>query len=209
MASGLDWTYEDRAIGAGYSTVAGVDEAGRGPLAGPVVAAAYQFAVRPPWLMDLDDSKKLSGKRRDDLFARLQEPGVGRGVVAQIDAAEIDRINILQATFQAMRQALAGLTAPDYVFIDGPHMPGPDICGEPVIRGDGKCPSIAAASIIAKVVRDRIMIAYDETYPGYGFARHKGYGTRQHLQALLERGPSPLHRRSFAPVAQAELGFRA
>lgn len=208
MASALDWCYEDRALAAGHSAIAGVDEAGRGPLAGPVVAAAYHFYARPLWLEDLDDSKKLSAAKREDLFARLHQPGIGVAACAIVDAAEIDRINILQASLEAMRRAIAALpVTPDYCLIDGNRMPGGEICGEAVIRGDGRSPSIAAASIIAKVTRDRMMVAYENEYPGYGFSRHKGYGTRQHLEALRRLGPISIHRRSFAPVQEAILHF--
>jgi ribonuclease HII len=181
----------------GLTTVAGVDEAGRGPLAGPVVAAAV--IVLPGVCIDgIDDSKKLSPARREDLFREICEayPSVGIGI---IDSTEIDRTNILVATMRAMREAVASLSVrPQYVLIDGNRCPELDIPADAIVDGDARCYSIAAASIIAKVTRDRMMIAYDEEFPGYGFAAHKGYGTRDHRLAIAALGFCPIHRRSFS-----------
>ncbi len=205
MGRSLDWSYEDAAHSRGCLKVAGVDEVGRGPLAGPVVAAAYCFRTRPEWVDGLDDSKKLTPSRRERLFSLLFDLEVGEYAIAQIEADEIDSINILQASMKAMRLALSRLPQPvDYALIDGNRMPGEGGRGEAIIKGDSRSPSIAAASVIAKVTRDRIMEAYEDEYPGYGFARHKGYGTRQHLEALRRLGPCAIHRRSFAPVAQSQ-----
>ncbi|MDT8437535.1 MAG: ribonuclease HII [Wenzhouxiangellaceae bacterium] len=185
--------------------VAGVDEAGRGPLAGPVVAAAVVLDPGRP-IDGLDDSKKLSPKRREQLAeairARARAWAIG---VSQV--AEIDRINILQATFTAMQRAVVGLgLAPDEVRVDGNR--APDFGGLRTIAlvgGDGSDPAIAAASILAKVQRDQWMVELDARFPGYGFARHKGYGTRIHLDALQRLGPCAEHRQSFAPVRQLRL----
>lgn len=196
----------DRAAGPG--TLAGVDEAGRGPLAGPVVAAAVVLPPEP-LIEGIDDSKKLTPKGRQvlalEILGRAQAVGVGL-----IDADQIDRLNILRATEQAWYFALCGLCLePALILIDGPRAPGrvPDNCRKsclrPVVGGDAKSYSIAAASIIAKCVRDAIMREYDSGHPGYGFARHKGYGTREHMENLSKLGPCPIHRRSFAPVAAA------
>jgi ribonuclease HII len=187
--------------------VAGVDEAGRGPVAGPVVAAAVvlPFGFDPE---GITDSKKMTARAREAAFERiLTVARVGIGVA---DADEIDRINILRATHEAMRRALAALpVAPEGVLVDG--LPVPDLherC-EAVVRGDALHPCISAASVVAKVTRDALMAINDAAYPHYGFARHKGYGTRAHLAALAEHGPCPLHRRSFAPVLQLALIFEA
>lgn len=195
------WLPERAVWKRGRLRVAGVDEAGRGPLAGPVVAAAV---VLPPdfdaW--GIHDSKKLSAAARERAEARIRAEAlaIGAGIVP---ADEIDRLNILRATHQAMRLALASLDpAPDAVLVDG--LPVPDLHDDcaALVGGDACCLSIAAASIVAKVTRDRMMIAYDAQYPEYGFARHKGYPAPEHLRALELHGPCPLHRRSFAPVAQ-------
>lgn len=193
--------------GPGRYALAGVDEAGRGPLAGPVVAAAV---VMPDGLLvdGIDDSKKLIPSRRLVLMKKILETAkaVGLGL---IDADQIDRTNILEAARMAMGFALCGLTVrPELVLVDGTHGPiAPPALGRiesrPVVDGDAKSYSIAAASIVAKCVRDAVMTQYDRQYPGYGFARHKGYGTREHLERLLRLGPCPIHRRSFAPVAAA------
>ncbi|NLF60329.1 MAG: ribonuclease HII [Lentisphaerae bacterium] len=180
--------------------LAGVDEAGRGPLAGPVVAAAV---ILPENGFDLPvtDSKALSATEREELAAALRTaPGVMIAIAVR-DAARIDEVNILQATHEAMREAAAALPVPPgLVLIDGlPVRPFPFPI-HAIVKGDASSASIAAASIIAKTHRDYLMCAYDRDYPGYGFAQHKGYGTAQHLQALRELGPCPLHRRSFAPV---------
>jgi ribonuclease HII len=179
--------------------IAGVDEAGRGPLAGPVVAAAVILC--PDGIEGLDDSKKLSAKRRAELEAIiLARCHVGIGMAS---VEEIDRINILQATFLAMTRAVEALPqAPAHVLVDGNRLPKWKFSAEAIIGGDALHPCISAASIIAKEHRDRIMVAADSEYPGYGWASNKGYGAAVHMAALREMGPTPLHRRSFAPVAQ-------
>ena len=195
---------------AGAHRVAGVDEAGRGPLAGPVVAAAVMlsraFAESEEFksLAGLTDSKKLSESRRERFFDVLEEAAevdVGIGVAG---VEEIDRINILRATHVAMRRAVAALHClPDHLLIDGRPVDGLPCESTAIVRGDALSLSVAAASVIAKVVRDRHMRELDRLYPEYGFARHKGYGTSEHIQALLEHGPCPIHRHSFRPVREA------
>jgi ribonuclease HII len=187
--------------------VAGVDEAGRGPLAGPVVAAAV--ILRPDAVPDgIRDSKELSPEQRLDLYDRIRQ--VADVSVGIADVARIDRDNILQATLWAMRKAIAGLPRkPAMALIDGNRVPKLACAVEPVVRGDQISLSIAAASIIAKVTRDRIMDELAVTYPGYGFERHKGYATPEHRQALGKLGASPIHRRSFAPVRLALAGMSA
>ena len=179
--------------------IAGVDEAGRGPLAGPVVAAAVILCEGG--IAGLDDSKKLSAKRRAELESLiLARCIVGIGMAS---VEEIDRINILQATFLAMTRAVEALPqAPAHVLVDGNRLPKWSYSAEAIIGGDALHPCISAASIIAKEHRDRIMVAADSDYPGYGWASNKGYGAAVHMAALREKGPTPLHRRSFAPVAQ-------
>lgn len=180
--------------------IAGVDEAGRGPLAGPVVAAAVVLCEGG--IAGLADSKALSAARRETLFETISMRclvGIG-----QASVAEIDRLNILAATMLAMARAVAALGLdPSEVLVDGNRCPDWRWRARAIIGGDAIEPAISAASIIAKVTRDRLMIEADGTYPGYGFARHKGYGTPQHLAALRQLGPSPIHRTSFAPVARA------
>ena len=188
--------------GGAERLVAGVDEAGRGPLAGPVVAAAVILdpAVR---IVGLDDSKRLSPQRRAELDLEIRERAAGYAV-ARADVDVIDAINILQATMQAMREAVARLDpAPDLVLVDGNRCPDVPCPVRAVVGGDATVAAIGAASILAKVARDREMIEMDRRYPEYGFARHKGYGTRAHRDALLRLGPSPIHRLSFAPVKSA------
>ena len=198
----------------GVTRVAGVDEAGRGPLAGPVVAAAVIFP--PAWpddgfderLRDLNDSKQLTERQREDFFSILTANPKIRYAIAVVDAETIDRINILQATHRAMNEALARLQPqPGHVLVDGRPVKSMSLPNTALVKGDARSYSIAAASVLAKVTRDRMMLAFDKRFPGYGFAEHKGYGTPQHLAALAERGPCPIHRRSFAPLkpAQAEL----
>jgi ribonuclease HII len=194
--------FEQEARRCGYRRIAGVDEAGRGPLAGPVVAAAVILPVRCR-LIGVDDSKQLSVSERDRLYAAIMDRAVSVGVGSST-AEEIDRINILEATKLAMRRALAGLTpAPDYVLIDAVSLTGMAMPVRPIIKGDALSLSIAAASIVAKVTRDRVMVQFHEAYPQYNFLSHKGYGTEEHLARLAEYGPSPVHRRTFAPVAVA------
>lgn len=188
--------------GGAERLVAGVDEAGRGPLAGPVVAAAVILdpAVR---IVGLDDSKRLSPQRRVELDLEIRERAAGYAV-ARADVDVIDAINILQATMQAMREAVARLDpAPDLVLVDGNRCPDVPCPVRAVVGGDATVAAIGAASILAKVARDREMIEMDRRYPEYGLARHKGYGTRAHRDALLRLGPSPIHRLSFAPVKSA------
>ncbi|OGB70906.1 MAG: ribonuclease HII [Burkholderiales bacterium RIFOXYC12_FULL_65_23] len=183
--------------------VAGVDEAGRGPLAGPVVAAAVILDERQP-IAGLADSKKLSAARRDQLYDEIRAKALCC-CVAQASVEEIDRLNILQATLLAMQRAVAGLRLkPGLVLVDGNRLPLLEMRAEAIVKGDAKVAAISAASILAKVTRDRGLELLDQHYPQYGFARHKGYGTAEHLQALRLHGPCPEHRRSFAPVAQAE-----
>ncbi len=180
--------------------LAGVDEAGRGPLAGPVFAAAVILDDLQP-IMGLADSKKLSPRRRAMLYEEIRAKALCCSV-AQASVEEIDRINILQATLMAMRRAVEGLRLkPVKVWVDGNRLPVLDVRAEAIVQGDAKVPAISAASILAKVERDRWCETIDAQYPMYGFARHKGYGTADHLQALRDHGPSPWHRRSFAPVA--------
>ena len=184
--------------------VCGVDEAGRGPLAGPVVAAAVILDPLRP-IDGLNDSKKLSSKRREVLAIAIRERALA-WAVAEASVEEIDRINILQASFLAMRRAVEGLTLrPEKALIDGNRCPALDCPTEAIVGGDGKVASIAAASILAKTVRDAGMLVLHADYPMYGFDRHMGYPTAFHLQALREHGPSPVHRRSYAPVAQLSL----
>ena len=179
-----------------YSYICGIDEAGRGPLAGPVVAAA---AVLPKdcQIFYLNDSKKLSEKKRDFLFDEIKEKAVAYGI-GIVSPQVIDEINILQATYEAMRQAISQLNViPEILLNDAVTIPGVDIMQVPIVKGDAKSVSIAAASILAKVTRDRMMMEYDQIYPEYGFAKHKGYGTAAHIAALKEYGPCPIHRRTF------------
>lgn len=201
--------YEKQALGRGHAIVAGVDEAGRGPLAGPVVAAAVVIPVHL-WSilseMGFDDSKKLTARRREDLMAELLAcEGVDRAV-GQCSAQEIDKLNILRATHEAMRRALVGLkNVPDFCLVDGLPVVGLPCSHEAIVKGDGLVLSIAVASILAKVTRDKIMIEADNEFPQYGFAQHKGYGTRAHLKAIEKYEPCPIHRRTFGPVAQMQL----
>ncbi len=189
----------------GWLRVVGIDEAGRGPLAGPVVAAAVVLPERFRH-RELDDSKKLSERTRERLYAEITGHGEIRWAFAVVEAEEIDRLNILRATHEAMRRAFAALLfAPDHALIDGlPVLPFP-IPQTALVGGDGLSFSIAAASVIAKVTRDRLMVEMEARYPAYGFARHKGYGTALHLAKLRAHGPCAIHRKSFSPVRQALL----
>ena len=176
--------------------ICGIDEAGRGPLAGPVVAGACILPADHD-LLYLNDSKKLSAKKREELYAVIVKEALAWSV-GIAEPARIDEINILQATYEAMRDAVAGLNVqPDVLVNDAVTIPKISIPQAPVVKGDAKCLSIAAASILAKVTRDRMMEEYDRQYPAYGFAGHKGYGTRAHIEALKTFGPCPIHRRSF------------
>lgn len=191
------WNFEHAAVEEGFSLICGVDEAGRGPLAGPVCAAAV---ILPPdlELEGLNDSKKLSEKRREALYPLICEQALAYGI-AFASEQEIDELNILQATFLAMRRAVGQLgQKPDLALVDGNREPDfGDIPVRTIIKGDSRSANIAAASILAKVTRDRFMLEQDAVYPQYGFAVHKGYGTQKHYAALREFGPCPIHRRSF------------
>ena len=181
---------------AAYTAICGLDEAGRGPLAGPVAAGAV-ILPKDCRILYLNDSKKLTPARRDALFDEIREKAVAFSI--GISSPErIDEINILQATYEAMRKAVAGLSVPpDLLLNDAVTIPELQIRQVPIVKGDAKSVSIAAASILAKVTRDRMMEEYDAMWPEYGFAKHKGYGTAQHIAALKEYGPCPIHRRSF------------
>jgi ribonuclease HII len=199
------WRIEDELRGQGFARIAGVDEAGRGPLAGPVIAAA---AVLPPRcrLPGLHDSKLLTPAERDRLYELIQRRAVAIGV-GIADAKMIDRMNVLEATRWAMREAIEQLDPqPDVLLMDGRESLSMAIAQRAVVGGDHLCASIAAASIVAKVMRDRMMAEIDAMYPGYGFGAHKGYGTRDHQARLLELGPCPEHRMSFAPVRALSQG---
>ena len=192
----MDFEYEINARNKGYSAVCGIDEAGRGPLAGPVFAAAVILPENCV-IEGLNDSKKISEKKREALFDVIKEKAVSY-CIASVDEKIIDEINILQATYLAMKKAVEGLDVPaDYALIDGNRMPPIEIDGETVVKGDAKSPSIAAASILAKVSRDRFMLELDEKYPQYKFSQHKGYGTKLHYEMLTEHGVSDCHRMSF------------
>ena len=190
------WLYEREAFAQGLQPVCGVDEAGRGPLAGPVCAAAV--ILPPDAVIDgLNDSKKLTDKKRRALYDVITGQAVSYGI-AFADEREIDEINILQATFLAMRRAFEQLSVqPDVALIDGNRAPGLSCCERTIVHGDALSASIAAASILAKVTRDRLMEDYDAQYPQYGFAVHKGYGTQRHYAALREFGACPIHRQTF------------
>jgi len=187
--------------------ICGVDEAGRGPLAGPVVAAAVIFDPAKPKIRGLDDSKALSAKKREELYEKIVDRALAY-CVASASVEEIDTLNILHATMLAMKRAVEGLSvAPTLVKIDGNRCPTLSIRAEAVIGGDALIKQISAASILAKVTRDRMLVELHETFPVYGFDAHSGYGTPQHLRALREHGPCEHHRRSFAPVREAHIRF--
>lgn len=193
----MNWLeYEDKALSEGYNIVCGVDEAGRGPLAGPVYAAAV--ILPKGYVIDgVNDSKKLTEKKRELLFDVIQNEAVACSI-GIADEKEIDEINILQATFLAMRRAVEGLTVKaDIALIDGNKKPGLEIAEWDIVKGDAKSASIAAASIIAKVSRDRYMLEMAEKYPEYHFEKHKGYGTKLHYEMIEKYGISPIHRKSF------------
>ncbi|KTT12115.1 ribonuclease HII [Pseudomonas oryzihabitans] len=199
MQLGLDFNLVE-------ALVAGVDEVGRGPLCGAVVTAAVILDPGKP-ILGLNDSKKLSLLRREALFEEIQEKALA-WCVARAEVAEIDRLNILHATMLAMQRAVEGLAVqPRLALIDGNRCPKLAVPSSPVVKGDSQVPAIAAASILAKVTRDREMQALDALYPGYGLAGHKGYPTAEHLEALKRLGPTPIHRRSFAPVREAWLAL--
>jgi ribonuclease HII len=207
-AKAIDRFEFERALWSrGTTHIAGVDEAGRGPLAGPVVAAAVMLPCA--WsrtgfderLRDLNDSKQLAVEQREEFFSIVTSNPQIRFAIAAVDATTIDRINILQATHRAMNAALAQLQPPpEHVLVDGRPVKSMRLPHTALVKGDSRSYSIAAASVLAKVTRDRLMLEFDQQWPAYGFADHKGYGTPQHLAALAERGPCPIHRRSFAPL---------
>lgn len=193
------FVYETEAYSKGVTYVAGIDEAGRGPLAGPVVAAACILNPDKP-ILGLDDSKKLTEKKREELFVEIKEKAIAYAVIRK-EADLIDEINILEATKQAMRDCVSNLPIrPELLLIDAVNLDGTGVPVIPIIKGDAKSNSIAAASILAKVTRDHIMIDYDKEYPEYGFAKHKGYGTKDHYEAIRTYGKSPIHRNSFLKV---------
>jgi ribonuclease HII len=202
-----DTSLESALRARGLLIVAGVDEAGRGPLAGPVAAAAVILPLR--WrCKGLDDSKKLSPEKREQFYAKITSDERVAWSVAYVDTDEIDRINILRATHAAMALAVEGLAkAVDHCLIDGLRVPAFPFPHDGIVKGDGKSLSIAAASVVAKVSRDRLMTEMAREFPQYGFERHMGYGTREHLEALHRHGPCRHHRRSFQPVAQLSLPF--
>jgi ribonuclease HII len=195
------WTYENHARIMGHKAIVGLDEAGRGPLAGPVVAAAV---ILPDGFdpTGVDDSKRLTPTKREMMFGKITKEAAAVGV-GIVEPGEIDRINILCATHLAMRMAVEDLGIPcDYVLVDGLPVSGLGAPSLAIVKGDSKCVSIGAASIVAKVTRDRIMVALDRQYPGYGFAKHKGYGCRSHIDAINRLGPCPCHRMSFSPISE-------
>ena len=199
--------YERELLSRGCGIIAGVDEAGRGPLAGPVVAAAVIFPCEwiaqglPRAFCGLNDSKQLTPDEREVFFAKLTGSPAVRYAIAWSDQTLIDEVNILQATFRAMNEALAQLSpSPGHVLVDGNQISSVRWAQTAVVDGDAKSYSIAAASVLAKVTRDRMMVEFDRQWPQYGFAEHKGYSTEQHLAALAAHGPCPLHRQSFAPI---------
>ena len=189
--------YERQLAGEGVRLIAGIDEAGRGTLAGPVAAACVIFPAQGPFVRGADDSKKLSEKRREALYEEIRASCISYGV-SMVGNDQIDEINILQATYEAMREAISKLSVkPDILLNDAVTIPGVSIRQVPIIKGDAKSISIGAASIVAKVTRDRLMVEYDKILPQYGFASNKGYGSAEHIKALQEVGPSPIHRASF------------
>ncbi len=193
----MDWLlYENEARKKGYKFICGVDEAGRGPLAGPVCAAAV---ILPEGLVieGVNDSKKLSEKKREALFDVICDSALAYSIVFA-DVDEIEEVNILRATMNAMKRAVESLDVKaDFAYIDGNTMPSLEIDAECLVKGDAKSMSVACASILAKVSRDRLMLKYAEEYPQYGFEKHKGYGTKVHTEALKQYGPCPIHRMSF------------
>lgn len=206
--------YEREHVARGLTRLAGVDEAGRGPLAGPVVAAAVVMPESwiekgiPESLRQLNDSKQINKKVREELFEVISLEQCIEHAIGIIDAPLIDKINILQATHRAMNDALSKLTSPvQHALVDGRPVRTLTVAQTAIIKGDAKSYTIAAASILAKVTRDRLMIQYDQKYPGYGFAGHKGYGTKAHRSAIEELGPCPIHRMSFAPLNNSHPEF--
>ncbi len=193
-------TIEEEVRTQGFEIVAGIDEAGRGPLAGPITAAACILPVGFT-IAGVDDSKKLTGQERYALYREIiSHPGVDYGI-GVVEAAEIDQLNIHRATLEAMRRAVIRLTKkPDFLLVDGCHVPDLPIPSESIVEGDQKVLAIAVASILAKVIRDHIMLGYDDLFPNYGLRDHKGYGTKKHREAIDKYGPSPIHRMSFGQM---------
>ena len=192
-----DYEFEKAAVNSGFSCICGVDEAGRGPLAGPVCAAAV-ILPEGAVIEGLDDSKKLTEKKREGLYDIIKETAVAYSV-AYGTLEEIETVNILEATYLAMNRAIEGLTVkPDFALIDGNRVPrGIKIPCETIVKGDSKSMSVAAASVLAKVTRDRLMLEYDKKYPEYNFKKHKGYGTKEHTELIKQYGPCEIHRFSF------------
>ena len=208
MRPPLTARFEQELLVQGYPFVAGLDEVGRGPLAGPVVAAAVILppGAAPPALAGVRDSKQLSARQRERLDRAIRAVAIAVGL-GEASAAEIDTVGILPATRMAMARAVAALSVrPSFALIDGRGLELRDVPSRCIVKGDALCLSIAAASIVAKVARDQQMRELDAAYPGYGFARHKGYGTAAHMERLAALGPSPVHRMSFAPVRRAATG---
>ncbi len=192
-----DYEFEKAAVNSGFSCICGVDEAGRGPLAGPVCAAAV-ILPEGAVIEGLDDSKKLTEKKREGLYDIIKETAVAYSV-AYGTLEEIETVNILEATYLAMNRAIEGLNVkPDFALIDGNRVPrGIKIPCETIVKGDSKSMSVAAASVLAKVTRDRLMLEYDKKYPEYNFKKHKGYGTKEHTELIKQYGPCEIHRLSF------------
>ena len=192
-----DYEFEKAAVNSGFSCICGVDEAGRGPLAGPVCAAAV-ILPEGAVIEELDDSKKLTEKKREGLYDIIKETAVAYSV-AYGTLEEIETVNILEATYLAMNRAIEGLNVkPDFALIDGNRVPrGINIPCETIVKGDSKSMSVAAASVLAKVTRDRLMLEYDKKYPEYNFKKHKGYGTKEHTELIKQYGPCEIHRLSF------------
>lgn len=192
-----DYEFEKAAVNSGFSCICGVDEAGRGPLAGPVCAAAVILPAGAV-IEGLDDSKKLTEKKREKLYDIIKQTAVAYSV-AYGTLEEIETVNILEATYLAMNRAIEGLTVkPDFALIDGNRVPrGIKIPCETIVKGDSKSMSVAAASVLAKVTRDRLMLEYDKKYPEYNFKKHKGYGTKEHTELIKQYGPCEIHRLSF------------
>lgn len=192
-----DYEFEKAAVNSGFSCICGVDEAGRGPLAGPVCAAAV-ILPEGAVIEELDDSKKLTEKKRERLYDIIKETAVAYSV-AYGTLEEIETVNILEATYLAMNRAIEGLNVkPDFALIDGNRIPrGIKIPCETIVKGDSKSMSVAAASVLAKVTRDRLMLEYDKKYPEYNFKKHKGYGTKEHTELIKQYGPCEIHRLSF------------
>lgn len=202
-----NFDFENKAKADGFAVIAGVDEVGRGCLAGAVVAAAVVFGSEDSVPEGVDDSKKISKPRREELAARIKETAL-TFAVGRVEADEVDRINILEATKLAMISAVGKLSpAADFLLIDAVRLTACPLPQKSIIKGDSASASIAAASILAKVYRDEMMAEYDLLYPEYGFAKHVGYGTPEHMAAIREHGPCPIHRMTFRGVNQLELGF--